>query len=194
MDGRCIFMFKQIWPFFVMCLMLMNTCGAQNLQEKSDDQYFVMIDKTKVFAKDLIITDGVDDGHSGYFKMNGYPGEDRFQIYFQDNSHDNITSMHVIYDDLRGLDLNEYFYFTYEGIEYRMPRGKVNNAFLNYAGSDFELFLRATFPGAYNDWIESNAFSNEAERLVKSYIDYKHKLKPVKSWDNTIKLDSGGLQ
>jgi hypothetical protein len=184
---------KKIILLMIFCLLFMSVCFAGSQQAKTDDQYYVTVNQTRIFAKELVIMDGTGK-YSGYLKMNGYPEEGKFQIYFQDNSHDNITSMHVTYEDLRGIDLNEYFYFNYQGTEYRMTRGKVNNVFLSYPGTDFELFLRKTFPGAYNDWLEAQAFSNKAQSIVDCYISYKHKTGNCARGIDTIKIDPGGIR
>jgi hypothetical protein len=185
-------MTRKIILLMVFCFFLISTCFAETSKEKTDDQYFVIVNQTKIYAKNLVVTDG-EGAYDGYLKMSGYPRDDKFQIYFQDTSDDNFTSMHVTYQDLRGIDLNEYFYFTYNETEYKITRAKTNNVFLSYPGTAFELFLRKNFPGAYNDWFETQAFSTDAERIVQCYIDYKHKANVGKRGNDTVKLDSGGV-
>lgn len=173
----------------MLCLLSVSIVFAESKQKQADDQYSVIINQTKIFAKNLTIIDGTGQ-YEGYLKMNGYPGENKFQIYFQDNSHDNITSMHFTYEDLRGIDLDEYFYFTYEGTELKITRRKANIVFSSFAGTDFGLFLIKTFPGAYNDWFEAQAFSTDAERLVNCYIAYKHQISLKPHGYDTVQLDA----
>lgn len=188
-------MYRKIILLLFICLLATSTCFAGKPPlEQPDDKYNVMINQTKIYAKDLVVTDGADE-YAGYLKMSGYPGDDKFQIYFQDNSHDNITSYHMTYVDLRGIDLNENFYFTYEGTPRKMTRGQVNTVFLLFPRTDFECFLKQTFPGAYNDWFEAQAFSSNAERLVRCYIEYKHKVNVGPIHGNTssdVVLDNEG--
>ena len=106
-------MTRKIILLMVFCFFLISTCFAETSKEKTDDQYFVIVNQTKIYAKNLVVTDG-EGAYDGYLKMSGYPRDDKFQIYFQDTSDDNFTSMHVTYQDLRGIDLNEYFYFAVE--------------------------------------------------------------------------------
>lgn len=180
-------MLKKTILFMFAITLLCSICFA----ESKDDDYHVRIGNADVYAKDLIISQG-EGQYEGYLKMNNYPKEDKFQIYFKDSSHDNIISTHVTYEDLRNLDYDEMFRFTLpSGKMGALSRKQANNIFLSFSGTEAELFLRTVLPEVYNDWFETQAFSTDANSLVNCYVNYKH---GVKIKGDTIKIDEGGIR
>ena len=166
------FLMKRIIFLLVTMLLITGTCFADTKQ-KTDDDYYIMVDRTKVYAKNLIISDAEGD-YAGYKRMMGFPGDDKFAIYFCDDppAGSNMARLSVV--DNRGIDLNEVFYYTYtNGLPGAITRGDAETVFDKLSDTDYELFLRATFPGAYNDWFEKEAFYSTASELLKCYDRFR---------------------
>ena len=134
--------------------------------------------------------------YTGYLKLNGYPWEDKFQIYYQDNSHDSIISFHVTYADLRGFNLDELWDFSMpNGTPMRISRRQAYNIFLSYGGTPAEKYISEVFPGAYDDWLASMVFSQDATRLVERYLKKKHGIKTVNRYTTAdVKIESSSTK
>lgn len=166
-------MIKRIYllQLIVFFMFTSNICFA------NDNKITMDTTKEIVLLEKLYVSDGAGE-YFGYQKLNGYPNENEFQIYFQDNSRGNIISYIVKYDDLRNIDINEVWAFSMpDGSQGKLSRGEVNRIFLLYSGTQIEQHLRSIFPGAYNDWYNSMFFSQDAERLVDKYLKYKNSTK-----------------
>ena len=141
----------------------------------------VRMDSVKGVALLDALSDSKGEGkYAGYQKLNGYPGEDKFQIYYEDSSHDTIISFHATYEDLQGLNLDEVWDFTMpNGTPMKLTRRQVYNIFLSYGGTPVEKYISEVFPGAYDDWFMGMVFSQDAARLVGKYLEKKHGIKKV---------------
>lgn len=164
-------MLKKIsWVLIWLCL-LTGVCFA----EKTKNEIHMDSTKEIAYLDRIYVTDG-ESSYKDYKKLNGYPLQNKFQIYFQDSSHGNVTSYHVTYDDLRGIDFNEVWDFTLpNGAPFRITRGQVNRIFADYEHTDVGRYLKSIFPGAYEDWFQSMVFSQDANRLVDRYLENNRK-------------------
>lgn len=146
-----------------------------------------LVDVTKLY-----IVDGKDK-YAGYKALKGYPGEDRFQVYFQRNTNGSITSLHTTYEDLRGINLDEVIEWEMDGKPMRHFRKDIYQLFSDsiklysnrptYTGTFSQDWHRRTFGRVYEEWLDGMAFSQDAQTLLKHYFEYKYPTPPNNRYD-----------
>jgi len=156
---------------FIM-IVLTSVCFAAT---KSDEKNKVMVSSVHEYALvDKLYVNNGEEKYKEYKKLNGYPGQHLFQVYFQDNSHDNITAFHVTYEDLRGINLYEYIYFDLNGTPSKITRKRLYEIFSKFEDHRSDAYFTETFPEIYKEFMLGLVFTDDATRLVERYFEYKN--------------------
>jgi len=153
----------------------------------------------------LYVTEGTGK-YAGYKMLHGYPGQDKYQIYFQDYSVGNLTRYHVTYEDLRGINLNERITWKYNGKTYTHTRSELYSFFANTIWFSNNLsgitqytltqdWFLDVFGDVYLDWAEGIGYATDATTWVDMYfrqIAQVNPNKPYESWtpaDELVPVD-----
>jgi hypothetical protein len=169
-----------IVAFFIFFLAF-NMCFAAD----DNTKFTIGASRELVDVTKLYVVNGEGE-YSQYKALKGYPGENKFQVYFQgDTFASNIT-----YKDLRGINLDEIIEWELDGKKVRHLRKDIYTMFyhsiklysrkLDYTGQFSQEWNRKTFGRIYEEWMEGMGFSQDAHTLLSHYFDYKY---PVKSFD-----------
>lgn len=166
-----------IFITLIFCLCFMTSVLANRSQihlESTNDP---------VYVDQLYVTDG-EGSYTGYKKLNGYPLQDKFQVYFQGNS----SSFHSTFEDLRGIDRNEVISWVDDGKNVQCTRAYLYNMFsetiprtshrADYVGKFSQDWAAKTFGQVYSDWLLGQAFSDDASNLVNKYFESQDSIKP----------------
>lgn len=129
-----------------------------------------LVDVTKLYVEEG------EGKYAGYKALKGYPGEERFQVYFQDG--------HITYEDLRGIDPNEIIEWEMDGKTMRHYRKDIYRMFSDtsklysrrpeYTGQFSQEWNSKTFGKVYDEWFDGMIFLQDAETLLKRYFEYKN--------------------
>lgn len=166
-----------IVSLFILILSL-STCFANDT-----NKFEIGSNKELVDVSKLYIIEG--EGKYAHCKaLKGYPGEDKFQVYFQGETYAN----YITYEDLRGIDLNEIIAWEYEGKTVKSSRKYLYNMFSDtirltvhnrdYAGKFSQEWYHEKFGQVYEDWVDGMSFSQDAQTLLKRYFEYKYPSPP----------------
>lgn len=142
-----------------------------------------LVDVTKLY---------VEEGKGDYAHckaLKGYPGEDKFQVYFQGDTY----AKYITYEDLRGIDVNEIIEWELDGKKVRHFRKDIYRLFSDsirlysnrpdYKGQFSQDWHRKTFGHVYEEWIDGMSFSQDAQTLLKRYFEYKFPSPPSNRYD-----------
>jgi len=125
---------------------------------------------------ELYVTDGTGK-YAGYKMLHGYPGQDKYQIYFQGDE----RSYHTTIEDLRGINLNERITWRYGGRTYTNTRSELYSFFADTTWfrnnlkdiTDYTLteeWFLDVFGDVFLDWAEGIGYSTEAASWVEKYF------------------------
>lgn len=133
-----------------------------------------MVDVTKLY-----VVNGVG-AYEHCKALKGYPGEERFQVYFQGDTYPN----YITYEDLRGINLDEVIEWELDGKTVRHLRRDIYRMFSDssqlhsrrpgYTGQFSQEWNSKTFGHVYDEWFEGMAFSQDAQTLINHYFEYKN--------------------
>lgn len=151
------------------------------------DIYMESTDKMASLDR-LYVADGADK-YTGYKMLKGYPGENKFQIYFQGN----VDSYMATYEDLRYINLDEVISWAYKDNSYKNTRKDLYEFFSDTSwfrsnlGIDSSVlshdWFMKTFGEVYGDWMQGIAYSNDASRLVGEYLGRLSGVKKVNRYE-----------
>lgn len=144
---------------------------------------------TTVLSGLLYETDG-GDVHGGYKKLNGYPGQDQFQIYFKED-----RKALAVFADQLNVNLEERIEWVYKGATQNNSRYEIytllNDLHHSRTNEGSREWMRKTFGQVYLDWIQRNLITEDAIRLVTKYKDFVTGVKPFDRFSTAkIKVDT----
>lgn len=115
--------------------------------------------------------------YAGYYRLLGFPRDNEFSIYYKGTANSYQTAT----EDLRGLDLNEWIYWNFEGDTYATKRKDLYSFFsdTSYFSSHFgiegrvlsQTWFNDTFGEVYLQWADTIGFSNDALKLVGKFLN-----------------------
>ena len=125
---------------------------------------------------DLYSIDGTG-AYSGYKELKGHRFEGDFAIYYQGNA----DSFQVEVKDIRGLNPNQVFSWSYNGKTYKHTRSQLYGFFDDtfYFSSHFSVdtgiltpsWLQNTFGSVYQEWFDFGEATTESAGLVERYLE-----------------------
>jgi len=114
--------------------------------------------------------------YAGYKRLMGYPGDDKYLIYFEGDR----DFFHTTTVDKRNINMNEKVTWKYGGNTYKSTKQQLYGFFLdtsqlkNYLGASNYTFTvewyHNTFGEVYDEWLYAFAMDNDAPRLVQRYF------------------------
>ena len=139
-----------------------------------------------VLSGELYETDA-SNVHAGYKQLNGYPGQEKFLIYFSDKG-PAIT-------ERIDIDLDEVIEWEYNGATLRNSRREIYGLFsdLRRSGSQSvrESWQYKTFGQVYVDWLQDVTIQQDVIRLVSGYKMFKRGERPYNRFTlANIKVDT----
>lgn len=153
--------------------LLTSLCIAKDTTTFQIGASVELVDVTKLYA---VAGEGK---YADCKALKGYPGEDRFQVYFKGDTYAEYTT----YEDLRGIDLNEVIEWEMDGKPMRHFRKDIYRLFSDsiklysnrpsYTGTFSQDWHRRTFGRVYEEWLDGMAFSEDAQTLLRRYFEYK---------------------
>jgi hypothetical protein len=186
--------------FFIFFLVT-NIC----LAEDDNTKFSIGASPKLVDVTKLYVVNG-NGKYSNYKALKGYPGENKFQVYFQGDT----SAIHITYKDLRGINLNEIIEWKLDGKKVRNFKKDIYKMFYDsmklyshrpgYNGQFSQEWNRKTFGRIYEEWLEGMGFSQDAGTLLDHYFQYKYPdppnhrydlrdIKIIEKSDNTQDLD-----
>ena len=115
-----------------------------------------------VLSGELYVTDA-DGKHEGYKKLNGYPGQEKFQVYFKQGE---------VFADILYIDMNERINWEYKGAMHNNSREEIYGLFYEVhrkrSVAVKDTWEYKTFGQVYLDWLERIRITDDAMRLVSA--------------------------
>lgn len=126
-----------------------------------------------VLSGELHVSKG-EGKYEGYKKLNGYPGQDVFQVYFKDGARHEI--------DILNIDLNERIEWEYKGITYNHSRQEIYKLFAEMQSlrsvNIKDTWQYQTFGQVYCDWLKQTTYDQDATRLIAAYQMFERGERP----------------
>ena len=161
----------------ILILLLLCFSSVGSAEEYKGEVVNVYSMKATVLSGELYATNG-EGKYEGYKKLNGYPGQNAFQVYFQGDG----NSYSVSVEDLSGIDLDERISWQHEGKQCNNSRKEIYNLLSDLhklkPDEDSRKWMNDTFGQVYLDWISQGLITEDASRLVGKYKQFARGEKP----------------
>lgn len=156
----------------ILILLLLCFSSVGSAEEYKGEVVDIRSVNKTVLSGELYITDA-DGKYEGYKKLNGYPGQDKFQVYFKQGE---------VFADILNIDMDERIEWEYKGATWNNSRREIYGLFadLRHSGSRavHDTWEYKTFGQVYLDWLQRITITDDALRLVTAQALFARGEKP----------------
>lgn len=147
----------------ILILILLCFSSVGSAEEYKGEVVDIRSVNATVLSGELYVTDG-EGKYEGYKKLNGYPGQDVFQVYFQSGKNGRTEV------DILNVDLNERIEWEYKGVTYNHSRLEIYKLFAEMqcrrSVAVKDTWQYQTFGQVYCDWLKQITYQQDATRLI----------------------------
>ena len=170
----------------ILILLLLCFSSVGSAEEYKGEVVNIYSANSTVLSGELYVTNG-EGKYEGYKKLNGYAGQDVFQVYFQ------VNGGHKV--DILNVDLNERIEWEYKGVTYNHSRREIYKLFAEMqcrrSVAVKDTWQYQTFGQVYCDWLKQITYDQDATRLIAAYQMFAKGERPYDRFTTAnIKVDT----